>query len=72
MEEDSTRNAEGKPKSSMALPEGGNTNERIYAALGSTEGLGAHLKCMCTNACSMRNRMNWKCWSFPRACHWYR
>lgn len=39
----------------MALPEGGNTIGNIYTALGSTEGSGAYLKCLYTDARSMRN-----------------
>jgi len=34
---------EGEPTDSTALSEGGNTNRNIYAAPGSTEGLGALL-----------------------------
>ncbi|KAK4810955.1 hypothetical protein QYF61_013363 [Mycteria americana] len=40
----------------MASPEGGNASGNIYAAPGSTEGSGAHLKCLCTNARNMRNK----------------
>lgn len=37
--------AEGKPRFGMEFPEGGNVNRNIYAAPGSTEVLGAQLKC---------------------------
>ena len=52
------KKADGKQRDSMALPEGGNTSGSIYAAPGSTGGLGARLKCMYTNAFSMRNKQD--------------
>lgn len=43
---------------SMALPEGGNANGSIYTAPGSTGGLGAYLKCLYSNAHTMRNKQD--------------
>lgn len=40
----------------MTLPEGGKANGSIYAALGSDKGSGIHLKCLCTNTHSMKNK----------------
>lgn len=48
------RRGEGKPRDSTALPEGASGS--IYAVPGSTEGLGAHLKCLYTNTCSISNK----------------
>lgn len=40
----------------MALFEGGKANCSIYADSGSAAGSEAHLKCLCTNTHSMRNK----------------
>lgn len=50
------RNTEVKTRAGMAPLEGGKNNGRICAAPGSAEGSGAHLKCLFTNAHSMRNQ----------------
>lgn len=66
-EGDIIRNTEVKPRGGMAPFEGGKANGRIYATPGSAEGSGAHLKCLCIDAHSVRTDvMNWKFWSSPR------
>lgn len=50
------RNTEDKSRGGMAALEGGKDNGRICATPGSAEGSGAHLKCLFTNAHSMRNQ----------------
>ena len=57
-EGDTNRIAVGKPRVGMASPEGGNASGNIYTAPGSTEGSGAYLKCLYTNAHSMRNKQD--------------
>ena len=57
-EGDPNRRAEGKPRVGMASPEHSNASENTYTAPGSTEGSGAHLKCLYTNARSMRNEQD--------------
>lgn len=52
------RKAEGKPRVGMTSLEGDNSNGSIYAAQGNTEGLGTYLKCLYTNARSMRNKQD--------------
>lgn len=56
-EGDTIRTTEIKRRD-KALSEGGMTNGSICAALGSTTGSGAHLKCFYTNTCNMRNKQD--------------
>ena len=57
-EEDTNRIAVCKPRVGMALPEVGNPSGNIYTAHGSMEGSGACLKCLYTNALSLRNKQD--------------
>lgn len=50
------RRADGKTRVGMALSEGCNAKGNTCAAPGSTKALEAHLKCLYTNTCSMRNK----------------
>ncbi|KAK4827172.1 hypothetical protein QYF61_015134 [Mycteria americana] len=52
------RIAVGKPQVSTASPVGGNASGNTYTAPGSTDGSGAYLKCLYTNAHSMRNKQD--------------
>ncbi|KAK4816487.1 hypothetical protein QYF61_017239 [Mycteria americana] len=57
-EGDTNSIAADKPRFGMASPEGGNASGNIYTASGSTEGSGAYLKCLYTNAHSIRNKQD--------------
>lgn len=51
----------------MALSEGGKANGITYATPVNAAAAGEPLKCLCTNASSVRNnRKKWKIVSFPR------
>lgn len=50
--------AVGKPRVDMASPEGGNASKNIYTAPGSKEGSRVYMKCLYTNACSIRNKQD--------------
>lgn len=55
-ERDPTRRDEGKPRDGRTPPEAANGG--TYTVPGNTEGLGAHLKCSCTNTPSIRNKQD--------------
>lgn len=55
-EGDTTRTAVGNPRVGMALSEGDQASGDIHAAPGSTVGSEVYLKCLYTNARSVRNK----------------
>ena len=64
---DTIRTIGDKPRVGTALSEGGRANRNIYAAPGSTKGLGAHLKRLYSQHTQYKKQINSKRCSVPRA-----